>query len=40
MTYDDVLIAAKTVVENILGPLWNVQGSTQIYYLPPGTRRL
>ncbi len=38
ITYDDVLVNAKAVVENILGPLWNVQGSTQIYYLPAGTR--
>ncbi len=33
MTYDDVYANAKAVVENVLGPLWNVQGNTQIYYL-------
>ena len=36
LTYDDVMVNAKAVLENILGPLWNVQGNTQIYYLPPG----
>jgi len=36
MTYDDVLENAKAVVENLLGPLWNVQGNTKIYHLPPG----
>lgn len=34
MTYDDVLDNAKAVVENLLGLIWNVQGNTQIYYLP------
>lgn len=34
MTYDDVYLGAKAVVENLLGPLWNVEGNTQVYYLP------
>ena len=34
MTYDDVHQSAKTVIENLLGPLWDSGGSTQIYYLP------
>ncbi len=33
MTYDDILQNAKTVIENILGPLWETGGSTTIYYL-------
>jgi hypothetical protein len=33
MTYDDVYANAKAVIENILGPIWDVVGSTQIYYL-------
>ncbi len=37
LTYDDVLENAKAVVENLLGPLWNVQGNTHIYYLPAGS---
>lgn len=34
MTYDDVYNSAKTVIENLLGPLWDAGGSTQIFYLP------
>ncbi len=34
MTYDDVYENAKAVIENLLGPLWDVGGNTQIYYLP------
>ena len=35
MTYDDVLIKAKEVIENLLGPLWDdVTGNTKIYYIP------
>ncbi len=37
LTYDDVLENTKAVVENFLGPLWNVQGNTRIYYLPAGS---
>jgi len=34
MTYDDVYENSKAVIENLLGPLWDVGGNTQIYYLP------
>jgi len=34
MTYDDVHDNAKAVAENLLGPLWQVTGATEIYYLP------
>ncbi len=34
MTYDDVLENAKAVMENIVGPLWDVGGSTEVYFLP------
>ena len=33
MTYDDIYESAKAVIENLFGPLWNVEGNTQIYYL-------
>ncbi len=33
MTYDDVFDNAKAVVENLLGPIWDVVGNTEIYYL-------
>jgi len=36
MTYDDVYENAKAVFENLLGPIWDAGGNTQIYY-PPGT---
>lgn len=32
MTYDDVYENAKAVFENLLGPMWDVGGATQIYY--------
>lgn len=32
MTYDDVYENAKAVLENLLGPMWDAGGSTQIYY--------
>lgn len=32
MTYDDVYENAKAVLENLLGPIWDTGGSTQIYY--------
>ena len=32
MTYDDVYESAKAVFENLLGPLWDTGGATQIYY--------
>ena len=35
MTYDDVYENAKAVFENLLGPIWDTGGDTQIYY-PPG----
>lgn len=34
MTYDDVLENAKSVIENLLGPLWAEMGTTEVYYLP------
>jgi len=34
MTYDDVYENAKAVIENLLGPVWDVGGNTQIFYLP------
>ena len=33
MTYDDVYENAKAVIENLLGPIWDAGGETQIYYL-------
>ena len=32
MTYDDVYENAKAVFENLLGPMWDTGGNTQIYY--------
>lgn len=32
MTYDDVYDNAKAVLENLLGPIWDTGGSTQIFY--------
>jgi hypothetical protein len=34
MTYDDVYSNAKAVIENLLGPLSVMGGSTRVYYLP------
>ena len=34
LTYDDVLQNAKTVIENLFGPLWYESGGTEVYYLP------
>ena len=34
MTYDDVYENAKAVFENLLGPMWDTGGTTQIYYPP------
>jgi len=31
-TYDDVYERAKAVFENLLGPMWDAGGTTQIYY--------
>ena len=39
MTYDDVYENAKAVLENILGPMWDVGGSTRIFY-PTAADRL
>ena len=39
LTYDDLLENTKTIVENLLGPLWIPQGNTQIYY-PSGSENL
>jgi hypothetical protein len=36
MTYDDVYDNAKAVVENLLGPILEVVGMTQIYFLRQG----
>jgi hypothetical protein len=33
MTYDDIYQTTKTVVENLLGPLENISGNTQVFYL-------
>jgi hypothetical protein len=32
MTYDDVYENSKAVFENLLGPIWDTGGSTQVYY--------
>ena len=32
LTYDDVYDEAKAVIENLLGPIWDPGGETQIYY--------
>ncbi len=32
MTYDDIYDNAKAVIENLLGPIWDVSGNTEIYY--------
>ncbi|MBI4286805.1 MAG: DUF4263 domain-containing protein [Chloroflexi bacterium] len=40
MTYDDVYANAKAVVENLLGPLGDPGGTTQIYYPPKGSSSL
>lgn len=37
MTYDDMYGDAKAVAENLLGPLRDPGGTTQIYYPPKGT---
>ncbi len=34
LTYDDLLAKAKSVVENLLGPLWDAGGGATVYYLP------
>lgn len=34
MTYDDLYDNAKAVFENLLGPIWDLGSSTQIYYPP------
>lgn len=34
MTYDDIYENAKSVIENLLGPLWAEMGKTEVYYLP------
>ncbi|MFG3817896.1 Shedu immune nuclease family protein [Limnothrix redekei] len=36
MTYDDIYDNARAVLENLLGPMWDSGGTTQIYY-PPKT---
>jgi hypothetical protein len=33
MTYDDVYENAKALLENLLGPMWDTGGATQIHYL-------
>lgn len=37
MTYDDVYENAKAVIENLLGPIWEVGGETQIYNVEVGS---
>jgi hypothetical protein len=41
ITYDDVYANAKAVLENLLGPIWDAGGSTEIYYpvSAPGLER-
>ena len=34
MTYDDLLANARAVAANLLGPLWEIQGEAEVYYLP------
>lgn len=34
MTYDDILVNSKVVIENLLGPLWDVGGKTEVYFPP------
>lgn len=34
LTYDDVYESARAVFENLLGPMWDSGGATQIYYPP------
>src|SRR5262249_24553295 len=36
LTYDDLFANAKAVATNLLGPVWDVQGDAQVYYLPAG----
>ncbi len=33
-TYDDLLATAKANVENMLGTLWDTEGSAEVFYLP------
>lgn len=33
MTYDDLLLKTKSLVENLLGPLWITNSETEVYYL-------
>ncbi len=33
MTYDDIYDNAKAIIENLLGPIWDTGGNTQIYYV-------
>ncbi|MDP2798272.1 MAG: hypothetical protein Q8O60_00040, partial [Deltaproteobacteria bacterium] len=37
LTYDNVYENAKAVVENLLGPIWDTGGETQMYF-PSGRR--
>lgn len=39
MTYDDVYVNAKAVFENLLGPMWDAGGNTQIFYPPRDIRK-
>jgi hypothetical protein len=32
MTYDDLYEHAKRVIENLLGPIWDVGGTTEVFY--------
>jgi Domain of unknown function (DUF4263) len=36
LTYDDLFANAGAVASNLLGPLWDIQGNAQVYYLPSG----
>ena len=33
ITYDDVFVNTKAMVENLLGPLWFGTGTTEVYIL-------
>ncbi|GMQ83221.1 MAG: hypothetical protein BMS9Abin05_2711 [Rhodothermia bacterium] len=34
MTYDDILLNARAVIENLVGPIWDTHGKTRVYHIP------
>lgn len=38
MTYDDLIANVKAVAENLFGPLWDIEGNAEVYYLPASVR--